>query len=807
MEKLACGRRKLTYLAVMAALLLLALPLTGYLLLRGSLPRLDGELRESGLEKPVSITRDARGVPTIAAANRLDLAYATGFVHAQDRYFQMDLARRHAAGELAELFGHVALDEDRKTRLFRFRSLARAVVAAANARQRAVLESYARGANAGLASLDTRPWEYWLLRQRPAPWRPEDTVLVEYAMWWDLQASGFPREILRREINAHLAGGECSYGWKCALGFFYPHGTSWDAPATTATPASAAAAITVPEREVLDVRAGPQSQRSPEPATHTPAAGSNSWAVAGSLSASGAALVANDMHLGLRVPPVWYHARLLTPGSASEPALDLNGVTLPGTPLLVAGSNRHIAWGFTNSYGTWLDVEKLPCAALSQHVLLTPAGSVPLTVVREEIRVRGEPPVTLEVVSVPDGLLLRADPTQHSCWFGSWLAQLPAATNMNLMDLENAHSVEEALALAPGIGIPHQNAVIGDESGHIAWTIFGRIPAGGGSGRVRGMLPWTTAAEHPRILDPPLGRLWTANAQVTTDERALQLIGGDLAALGAEYNLGARAGQIRDDLLALHDKLTPADMLRIQLDDRAVFLARWRTLLLSLLDAESLRAHPQRAEFRSLVERWKAEASVDSVGYRLVRAYHDRTQQSVWQMLLHALDVHAENPAAPEQFEGPLWQLVTAQPLHLLSQQYADWPQFLRAQVDDTIAELESSCASLARCNWGAREVVRVRHPLSRALPWLAALLDMPALELPGDHDMPRVQDGSVFGASERFAVSPGHEDEGYLTIPGGQSGHPLSPYYRAGFLAWAHGERLPFLPGPAQHTLQLKPD
>jgi penicillin G amidase len=798
--------RKWIYLAALVALVLLALPVAGYLLLRGSLPQLDGELRELGIERPVRILRDAHGVPTLAAANRPDLAYATGFVHAQDRYFQMDLARRHAAGELAELFGRVALDEDRKTRLFRFRSLARAVVAAAPAGQRVVLESYARGANAGLASLSTRPWEYWLLRQRPAPWRPEDSVLVEYAMWWDLQASGFTREILRREINARLGGALCGGGWKCALAFFYPPGTPWDAPATAAGAVPAAATVPVPEREVLDVRGGPQSQGSPAPATRAPAGGSNNWAVAGRLSTSGAALVANDMHLGLRVPPVWYHARLLIHGGASEPVLDLNGVTLPGTPLLVAGSNRHIAWGFTNSYGTWLDVEQLPCAALSGHVLLTPAGSVPLTVVREEIRVRGEAPVVLEVTSGPDGLLLRADPTHHGCWFGSWLAQLPAATNMNLMELENAHSVEEALTLAPEIGIPHQNAVIGDERGHIAWTIFGRIPAGAGPGRARGALPWTTAAEHPRILDPPLGRLWTANAQVTTDERELRLIGGDLAALGAEYNLGARAGQIRDDLLALHDNVSPADMSRIQLDDRALFLAHWRTLLLSLLDAGSLRGHPQRAEFRSLVEGWKAEASIDSVGYRLVRAYHDRTQQSVWQMLLRALELHGDYAAAPEQFEGPLWQLVTAQPLHMLSQQYASWPEFLRAQVDDTIAELESSCVSLARCTWGAREVVHVRHPLSRALPWLSSLLDMPALELPGDHDMPRVQDGAVLGASERFAVSPGHESEGYLTIPGGQSGHPLSPYYRAGFMAWARGETLPLLPGPAQHTLTLAP-
>ena len=101
---------------------------------------------------------------------------------------------------------------------------------------------------------------------------------------------------------------------------------------------------------------------------------------------------------------------------------------------------------------------------------------------------------------------------------------------------------------------------------------------------------------------------------------------------------------------------------------------------------------------------------------------------------------------------------------------------------------------------------MQIRHPLSRALPWLAWLLDMPSLELPGDHDMPRVQEGTAFGASERFAVSPGHESEGYLHIPGGQSGHPLSPYYRAGFMAWARGEPLPFLPGTTEHTLTLTP-
>ena len=794
--------RTLKLIGAVAAILVLAAIGTVYGLLHGSLPQLDGELRAAGLSAPVHIARDALGVPTIEASGRADLAYGTGFAHGQDRFFQMDLARRLAAGELAELFGAVLFDRHRATRLFRFRSVARAVLAGATPAQRAVLEAYTRGVNAGIASLHVRPWEYLLLGAAPVPWRSEDSVLVEHAMWWDLQVSGLRREKLRQEINARLGGPQCAGGWKCVLGFLYPAGTSWDAPAAAGSVAASAAPV--PDASVLDVRdavAAPPLAR----AVRTPAVGSNSWAVAGTLTASGAALIANDMHLGQRVPATWYHLRMRLPAHGNDAGLDLTGVTLPGAPLLVAGSNGHIAWGFTNSYGNWLDLTPAACGAAGEDGS-APQPAAPLRVVHEEIMVRGAPSVRLDIESGPSGVLWRRDPGTQRCWFVSWLAQLPEATNLNLMELERVTSVAEALALAPLIGIPHQNVVLGDREGHIAWTIFGRIPADTGSARARAGGPWTAAAEHPRIVDPPLGRLWTANARVATDPRQLQLIAGDLASLGAEYDLGARAGQIRDDLMALRGPVTATDMLHIQLDDRAVFLGRWQALLLRVLDEQALQGAPRRAEFRGLVERWKAQASVDSVGYRLVRVYHDHTQQAVWDMLLAALRIPADETSwPPAQFEGPLWQLVSDQPLHLLARDYGDWRQFLLAQVDATIAELAAVCPQLARCSWGAGNVAHIRHPLSRALPWAAALLDMPVLELPGDHDMPRVQDGAV-GQSERFAVSPGHEEQGYLHIPGGQSGHPLSPFYRAGFMQWARGEPLPFQPGPAQHTLTLAP-
>jgi penicillin G amidase len=780
--------------------------------LLGSLPRLDGRVRARSLTAPVRIARDALGVPTIEAANRLDLAYGTGFAHAQDRFFQMDLSRRLAAGELAELFGKVALDQDRRTRLFRLRSVARAVLTQATDSQRTLLEAYARGVNDGLADLASRPWEYWVLGTKPVAWRAEDTALVEYAMWWDLQSGDMGYERLRQEVNARLKGAQCAGGWQCALAFFYPGRTEWDAP-LGAEPAAAPAAI--PPPEVFDVRdahaAAPAAGAAAGLSTalaepRGPVAGSNNWAFNGALTSNGAALIANDMHLSQRVPAVWYHARLRVAGNGSMPPLDLTGATLPGAPLLVAGSNTRIAWGFTNSAGNWMSVTRVPCTAVGESELTTASGAQPLEVARELIHVKGGADLELRVQSGPAGVLWQADPQRQLCWFVGWLAQLPEATDFNLLELEHVATVAEALDLAPAIGIPHENFVVGDRDGHIGWSIAGRIPDDVGPGRSLGKVPWTTTADHPRLLDPPRGRIWTANARVAVDEKALALIGGSDAQFGAFYDLGARARQIRGDLFALAGNLKPADMLKVQLDDRALFLTRWRTLLLHLLDEASLKGKPQRAEFRQLLDAWEPRADTDAVGYRLLRGFHDRTRAAVWGMVVSALAIPSDyDTGPPEQFETPLWQLVSRQPVHFLARDYPDWRTFLIAQLDATLEDLSRSCPRLAECTWGKRNTVRIRHPLSRALPWLASFLDMPVEELPGDHDMPRVQAGA-FGASERFAVSPGHEEQGYFELPGGQSGHPLSPYYRAGFLGWVHGEPLPFLPGPARHTLTLAP-
>jgi len=813
--------------AIALAVLVLAPLAFVYGALRASLPEIDGEF-SAAVSAPVSVERDSLGIPTITASNRSDLAYATGFVHGQDRFFEMDLSRRLAAGELSELVGRLALEQDESARLFRFRSVAQEVLRQATPGERALLESYARGVNDGLNSLASRPWEYWALRVRPEPWLPEDSVLVIHSMWWQLQYLGFHREMLRQEVNASLGGSVCEAGWKCALGFFYPGRTLWDAPAVG--PEEPYVARAIPPPDVIDIRhataalgptpaaalgptltapLGPTPGAREPPAAvaaDEPSVGSNNWALAGRLTSTGAALVANDMHLTQRVPIVWYRARMRVTGGSGTPALDLTGATLPGAPVLVAGSNTHIAWGFTNSYGKWLNVTLVPCTATTDTTLQNGAATTPLQVKWEEIRVHGEPGVRLPVRSGPQGLLLEAHPERGQCWFGAWLAQVPEATNLHLMELESATTTQQALALASRIGIPHQNALIGDSEGHIGWTIFGRIPTDEGPDRARGQSPWTDEASQPRSYDPASGQLWSANARVTSDTAQEGAIGGDAATLGSEYDRGARAHQIRDDLRALTAPATPADMLRIQLDDRAVFLTRWRDLLLEVLDGEALRNNPARAELRKLAASWDARADPGSVGYRVVRVWHDRTESAAWSMILGGLHIPVDDSfSIPGQFEAPLWELVHQQPMHLLAGGYSGWREFLLAQADATMSFLQRTCDSVDRCTWGKRNRIRIQHPLSRALPFLGWLLDMPTVELPGDNDMPRVQ-GNTFGASERFGVSPGHEAEGYFHMPGGQSGHPLSPYYRAGFMAWARGEPLPFLPGASEHRVTLRP-
>ena len=494
-------------------------------------------------------------------------------------------------------------------------------------------------------------------------------------------------------------------------------------------------------------------------------------------------------------------------------ALDLNGVTLPGAPLLVAGSNGHIAWGFTNSYGNWLDVERVSARAVGRAAACTrPPGSVPLSVVRETIRVHGAARGGAgRALRAPRACCCAPTRRQHDCWFGS-LARAAAGG-----DQPQPHGARACRPRwrrrcdsRPRSAFRTRTSSSAIAQGHIGWTIFGAHPRGHRSASARARAgAWTTAADHPRIVDPPRGRLWTANARVGDERAPARSSSAADAAASARSTISARA-PARSAMTCSRSPATssPADMLRIQLDDRALFLARWRALLLSLLDAASLRCVIRGAPSSGAWWRAgrRARASIRSATAWCAPTMTARSRRS-GRCCSRALAAADGGCGAARAVRGPAvaagdarsrctcWRSAYAELAGVSARAGRCHHRRSRAELPARWRAAPGAratwCASATRC--------RARCRASRAASTCRPL------QLPGDHDMPRVQDGA-FGASERFAVSPGHERDGYLELPGGQSGHPLSPYYRVGFLAWARGEPLPFLPGPAEHTLTLTP-
>lgn len=755
-----------------------------------SVPAYDGRLVLPGLTAEVTVERDALGVVTIRSQDPLDEARALGFVHAQERFFQMDLLRRSAAGELAALVGAGAVRMDEQRRIHQLRDVAGQVIAGAPPEFRAVLDAYTAGVNAGLDALDARPFEYILLRTQPERWNPADSILVAGAMYFDLQGGHGNHK--RAEFVARQVLPEAF------ADFLYPRTTTWDAPIV----GDAAPERAPPPASVYDLRGLPRElfDAPAQPGTRPPPFGSNNWAVAGTHTASGRGLFANDMHLGLQVPSIWFRAALVRGERRTV------GVTLPGAaPFVVAGSNGDVAWGYTNSYGDWLDVIVLDMDPDDPTRYRTPDGWETLGVVPSPIEVAGGEPRAFEIRTTIWGPVAGelADGTPYAI---RWVAHDPRGFAPGYAGLAQMEDVHQAVAVAHRIGIPAQNFVAVDADGGIAWTIIGAMPrrvrADGRASRSSdgpAWDGWLAPDEYPVVIDPEHGRIWTANSRVVEGEMLDKVGDGG-------YALGERARQIRDRLMTV-EHATPADMLAIQLDDEALFYARWRDALLATLDDDAVALDARYAPVRDAVRDWGGHAAVDSAGFRLVRGWR---QLMIAQMLaLLSAEVRARDPAwrhVSFRNEEWAWPLVRDEPPHLLDPRLESW----REQKLQALAQLMdnmriTTAADVATKSWGELNTVRVRHPLSQAIPLIGRWLDMPPRALPGDGNMPRVQ-GVSFGASQRMAVSPGDEANGYFHMPGGQSGNPRSPYYGAGHRDWEEGRPTPFLPGRAERTLVLVP-
>ena len=373
--------------------------------------------------------------------------------------------------------------------------------------------------------------------------------------------------------------------------------------------------------------------------------------------------------------------------------------------------------------------------------------------------------------------------------------------------MARAGDLDDALKIADRAGIPTQNLLLADAKGRIGWRLIGARPDRAADCPPSGFTtvapahcaPWAIRSDQsPALVDPPSQRLWTANGRV--------LDGAELAVAGnAGYDLGARGRQIRDDLNA-KQRFSERDLLAIQLDDRAVFLERWWTLLRQVVEYSD---DPALKRLEAASRQWEGHASAEAVSYRIARSFRSKVQDIMSTALLApAKQSLGEDYLEPKlaQIEGVLWPLVSEQPAHLLPAPYPDWNALLADAARQAETELAEKGADLSRRTWGERNTAAICHPISRALPAFARpWLCMPADALPGDSNLPRVQ-GPSFGASQRMVVSPGHEADGIIHMPGGQSGHPLSPFWGAGHEDWVHGRPTPFLPGKARYTLVLEP-
>lgn len=782
-RNLFTGRTAVRILLGLLALLALVFALS-WVWLRQSLPILEGKLETGVVSAPVQIARDSQGIPLIEAGNRSDIAFALGFLHAQERYFQMDLLRRNSAGELSALVGPAALKHDRKVRVHQFRARAARNVAAMPEDHRRVLSRYVAGVNFGLQQLGAAPWEYALLGTKPEPWTEEDSLLTIFSMYLTLQ-SPIGKFELRDTALADLLPADLYQ-------FYFPDGGQWDAPLI----GEARDPVRLPSTSIASLLNEGDSLVYQRTESDDKIYGSNNWVVGGALTDHGGAILADDMHLGLNVPNIWYRAGWTIPGTSQV----MRGATLPGGPIAVVGSNGLVAWGFTNTTADWGDLIPLEVSE-DGNSYRTPDGWQAFEVASEKVEVKDAAPEVIEVRKTIWGPVVaenhRGTPLAYR-----WVAHDIRGANLNLLRMEGVTSAQAALDLGPQLGIPHQNLVVGDKAGNIGWTVGGPVPRRVGLAGDRsvswadGDAYWDgylSPDEHPRIYNPPSHRIWTANAR-TMDGEFLRVMGDH------GYALGARQQQIRDGLMA-RDSFAEQDLLNLQLDDKAVFLGRWQSELLNTLDGIE--------EYRDVYQQvadWGGRASSDSVGYRIVRNYRLKFMElTTAPILTYMRRFQPDFSFGPtkRQFEYSLWEMTTREPAHLLNPDFESWQSLKLAALDAVLGEMAEGGLPLKDQTWGVQNTARIQHPLGKAVDFVNWFTAMPGDQLHGDTHMPRFQ-SPTHGASQRMVVSPGRTDAAIFHMATGQSAHPLSPFFANGHGDWVEGRPSPLKEQSAVFRLTL---
>ena len=746
-----------------------------------SLPRTRGALAVAGIGAPVTIERDQYGVPHIDASSMPDAAYAMGVAHAQDRLWQLDLTRRVASGRVSEFAGEEGVAVDHFMRRLGLLRVAGEEARRATGDALQMLEAYADGVNTVVGSGRRPPLEFRLLDLDPEPWEPAHSLAVVkllalgFGMNWDAELQ---RLRLLRALGPERAA---------VFDIVYP-----DTNPTALDPGEFEdwSGLGIPSTE------GALSGFA-EAARWIPSmrGASNAWVVSGFRTQTGRPLLGTDPHMAPSVPSVWYAAHVRA-GSDFEST----GVAPPGVPFPLIGHNRRCAWGLTNSFADCQDLVIEEFDGPAARRVRTAAGFEPTRVIRELIHVRGRSDDLEEVVITRHGPVIeRLDDVERDEWRGlslQWTALIPGTFAEGLLKLQRASGWESFRAAMAALDAPSHNAVYADVDGHIGFTVGGRVPVR--KKRHPGVPTpgWNDEAlwvrflepeEMPVTLDPPEGRIVTANNRVGGDGEPY---------IADDYMNGYRAARIEEMLEAV--ELDPDVLGRMQMD------------VLSL-------------PARQVVKLLRGISCTTAAGDRLRRrlAAWDGTmapsgiEPTIYEAFMRRLAEHALRPLC-----GDAWAIAAGYDLHhpvfdypanLVSRMTPElierwqsgdtallhggtWAQTASDALDDTWRDLVSLLGrSTRRWNWGRAHSLPLEHPFSRRGS-LGVFFRRRSLRVGGGPDTvmsTSYRPGQGFhttlsAPTWRQVMDVGNWDACTGVLLPGQSGQPGSPHYDDLVNRWA---------------------
>lgn len=838
MSRVILVRRVAVSLAALIAVLLVVSAIVGVTWVRRPFPTTDGELPVPGLSKAVTVLRDDQGVAQIYADNAQDLFRAQGFVHAQDRFFEMDLRRHITAGRLSEMVGSSGLETDKVIRTMGWRRVAEAELPLLKPATRQYLQAYADGVNAYIDRQGTPSrmgLEYVVLGQqvkdyRVEPWTPADSLAWLKAMAWDLRGD-YDDELTRARLAGRVPAAQIAELYPP-----YPFGTN--APILSAeawSPGSAGAASAVPGAAVPDLvsleeRTVPAAQSAYAAAQRVldqvpltfgrgRGIGSNAWVVGPEKSSTGKPLLANDPHLGVGIPGIWHQVGLHCRSVGPECPFDVSGFSFAGMPGVVIGHNQSVAWSMTN---LGPDVTDFYLEQLREDTYRRDGRYLPLRERRETIKVAGTGDHTITVRSTTHGPVL-SDVVSNLSDAGrtapvggqansdayavslAWTGLTPGRTADAIFGLNSATNFTEFREAAKSFEVPSQNLLYADREGHIGYQAPGQIPVRRSDtpGAVPGFWPaagWRSSSDWqgyvpfeqmPWAYDPPEGFIVTANQAVTASPTPF---------LTTQWDYGFRSQRIRT-LLEKEDKVTPQRMAQIQGDTHSQFAP---TLVRTLLKVD-LGNDQFTKEAQDLLRDWDFSSPVGRSDASAAAAYYN----AVWSNLME-LTFNDELPDELRANGGDQWmQTITTL---LAKPRSAWWDNKLTPGLTEGQAEIMRLALVEARLQltkevgkdpsgweWGALHELSLTHKVlgGDGVPGVVGMLfNRGPVALPGG---PAIVNANGWDASQgfevnwapsmRMVVDLGNLDRSTWVNQTGNSGHAFHDNYDDQVETWAKNE------------------